>query len=222
MLSRRSILNVGALSLGAPMLNRGLFSLFAKSEKKYSARTVDLVHRSTVIDMLGLLTLDYRKLSSWESNPGQFRQIDFLRLKESGITVFHPAVGFIAGDIYTESKSDERCHRQARDGRENPPPRQAFGLVGGRSYYAEGCVSLGVAQSGSCSRDYSKVAGPFGRNEEGDRSRLTTVERREVGGGRLESRTRRDEAYPDCPCHGPMPSEVLDGDLDRDALSNAR
>ena len=56
--------------------------------------------------MLGLLTLDYRKLWVWETNPGRFRQADFLRLRDSGITVFHPAVGFTAGDIYTESLRD--------------------------------------------------------------------------------------------------------------------
>jgi hypothetical protein len=64
---------------------------------------VDLVRRSTVIDMLSLLTLDSRKLSAWEADPGRFRQADFLRLRDSGITVFHPAVGYTEGDIYTES-----------------------------------------------------------------------------------------------------------------------
>ena len=106
MLSRRSILKCAALSLSAPMINRGRFSLFAKGTAEYSIRTLDLVHRSTVIDMLGLLTLDYRKLSAWDLDPSKFRQVDFLRLKASGITVFHPAVGFIAGEIYTNSLKD--------------------------------------------------------------------------------------------------------------------
>jgi membrane dipeptidase len=106
MLSRRSVLKGAALSAGAPMINRDRFSLFARSETKYSARAVDLVRGSTVIDMLGLLTLDYRKLSFWETDPGRFRQADFLRLRDSGITVFHPAVGFTAGDIYRASLRD--------------------------------------------------------------------------------------------------------------------
>jgi len=101
--SRRSVLKGAALCLGVPMINRGRFSLFAQSETEYSVRTLDLVRRSTVIDMLGLLTLDYRKLSTWETDPGRFEQADFFRLRDSGITVFHPAVGYIAGDIYTES-----------------------------------------------------------------------------------------------------------------------
>ena len=106
MLSRRSVLKTAALSLAAPMINRGRFSLFAQTDTEYSARTVDLVRRSTVIDMLGLLTLDYRKLSAWEADPNRFRQADLLRLKNSGITVFHPAVGYTAGDIYAESLRD--------------------------------------------------------------------------------------------------------------------
>src|ERR1700704_1393466 len=106
MLSRRSILKSAALATCAPMINRGRFSLFAQSETEYCTRTLDLVSRSTVIDMLGLLTLDYRKLSAWETNPDRFQQADFLRLKNSGITVFHPAVGYNAGDIYTESWRD--------------------------------------------------------------------------------------------------------------------
>jgi membrane dipeptidase len=106
MISRRSVLKGAALALGAPMINRGRFSLFAGNETQYSARAVELIGRSTVIDMLGLLTLDYRKLSVWEADPGRFRQTDFLRLRDSGINVFHPAVGYIAGDIYTESLRD--------------------------------------------------------------------------------------------------------------------
>ena len=63
-ISRRSILKGAAAALGAPMINRGRFSLFAHSDAEYSALTVDLVGRSTVIDMLGLLTLDFPKLSA--------------------------------------------------------------------------------------------------------------------------------------------------------------
>ncbi len=106
MLSRRSILKSAALAIGAPMINRGRFSLFAQGETEYSALTLDLVSRCTVIDMLGLLTLNYRKLSAWETYPERFQHADFLRLKNSGITVFYPAVGYNSGDIYTESLRD--------------------------------------------------------------------------------------------------------------------
>jgi len=59
-----------------------------------------------VIDMLGLLTLDFKKLDTWRTRPASFRLSDFQRLKDSGITVFHPAVGYVEGDIYAQSSAD--------------------------------------------------------------------------------------------------------------------
>ena len=106
MLSRRIFLQGGACVLGAPLINRGHFSLFAGSLDQYSSLTVDLVRESTVIDMLGLLTLDFKKLDTWRTRPSSFRLSDFQRLKDSGITVFHPAVGYVEGDIYAESSAD--------------------------------------------------------------------------------------------------------------------
>jgi membrane dipeptidase len=50
--------------------------------------------------------LDYRKMSSWQMQPSRFQAADFQRLRDAGVTVFHPAVGYVAGDIYTESSTD--------------------------------------------------------------------------------------------------------------------
>lgn len=106
MISRRSILKGAALTLGAPMINRGRFSLFARGATEYSVRTIDLVRSATVIDMLGLLTLNYRKMSTWQTDPSRFQPADFHRFIDSGITVFHPAVGYLAGDIHAHSLRD--------------------------------------------------------------------------------------------------------------------
>ena len=106
MFTRRSILRGAALTFGAPMINVGRCSLFARSPGEYSVRAVDLVRGSTVIDMLGLLTLNYRKVSAWGANPEQFRETDYLRLRNSGINTFHPAVGFIEGDIHAQTLRD--------------------------------------------------------------------------------------------------------------------
>jgi membrane dipeptidase len=92
--------------LGAPFINRGRFSLFAGTIDQYSSLAVDLVRESTVIDMLGLLTLDFKKLDIWRTRPASFRLADFQRLKDSGITVFHPAVGYVEGNIYAQSTAD--------------------------------------------------------------------------------------------------------------------
>jgi membrane dipeptidase len=106
--SRRALLRGAALALGAPFINRGRFCLFAQTAAPiaYSALTLELIRRSTVIDMLGLLTLDYRKLEAWQAKPALFDGADFQRIKDSGITIFHPAVGFTEGDVYASSLSD--------------------------------------------------------------------------------------------------------------------
>jgi membrane dipeptidase len=105
-ISRRSLLRGTALALGAPLLNRGRFSLFAHDAAEYSARTIDLVRESTVIDMLGLLTLDFKKLDAWRTDPACFQSSDFKKLKDSGITIFHPAVGYTEGNVYASSLWD--------------------------------------------------------------------------------------------------------------------
>jgi membrane dipeptidase len=106
LLSRRSFLSAGACVIAAPFVNTERFRLFAGTLETYSSTTVDLVRESTVIDMLGLLTLDYKKLAAWRSNPHTFGEADFQRLKDSGITIFHPAVGYTGGDIYAASSAD--------------------------------------------------------------------------------------------------------------------
>jgi membrane dipeptidase len=105
-ISRRSLLKSAAFCLAAPMVNRGRFALSAQSKTEYSSRTLDLIRKSTVIDMLGLLTLDFEKLNTWQLEPGRFQRSDFQKLKDSGTTVFHPAVGHCRGNIYADSLRD--------------------------------------------------------------------------------------------------------------------
>ncbi len=101
MLTRRNFLTHAAISggalLGAPMVNRGHYELFGKT-RRYSKRAVELVHESVVIDMLGLLTLDWGLLERWQRQPGAFCESDYCKLQSSGITVFNPAVDLNASD----------------------------------------------------------------------------------------------------------------------------
>ena len=55
--SLKRLLGVAAATITAPTINRGWFQLFAESATKYSARAIDLVQRSTVVDMLNPFTL---------------------------------------------------------------------------------------------------------------------------------------------------------------------
>ena len=93
----RGMAMAGAGVVAGPMLNFGRCRVFADDGRPgggplRSLRAVDLVHRATVIDMLGLLTLDWPRLARWQRDPGSFGEADYARLRASGIDVFHPAV----------------------------------------------------------------------------------------------------------------------------------
>jgi membrane dipeptidase len=103
-ITRREMLRAaGAAALVAPMINRGRYSVFAFSTNKYSARAIELVGRSTVIDMLSPLTLNFPKQAKWFANPESFQSTDLQPFKESGINVFHPAIGMGGPEAYLET-----------------------------------------------------------------------------------------------------------------------
>ena len=89
----RSAAAAGVGLVAAPMINIGRFKLFANSPVEYSTRAIDLVGRSTVMDMLCVLTLDFGKNGRWMADPELFTAADFQPFKDSGINVIHPAVG---------------------------------------------------------------------------------------------------------------------------------
>src|SRR5262245_19253058 len=97
MISRRDLIRSAAVAgaglLAAPMINRGRFRLFANSTTEYSAKAIELVGRSTVMDMLCVLTLDFAKNDKWMADPELFTAADFQPFKDSGINVIHPAIG---------------------------------------------------------------------------------------------------------------------------------
>ncbi len=69
----KRVVSVGVLA--APMLNRGRYRVFAGSATEYSARAIDLVNRSTVIDMLSPLTLNFPKQAKWFAYPESIKGI---------------------------------------------------------------------------------------------------------------------------------------------------
>jgi membrane dipeptidase len=95
--SRRSLLKqvaaAGLASVAAPMINLGRFQLFGQGTPEYSARAIGLVQRSLVIDMLAPFTLDFNKQAKWEVNAETFSDATFQEFLDSGINVFHPAIG---------------------------------------------------------------------------------------------------------------------------------
>lgn len=95
--SRRTLLKqaaaAGLASVAAPMINLGRFQLFGQGTPEYSARAIGLVQRSLVIDMLSPFTLDFNKQAKWEVNAETFTDATFQEFLDSGINVFHPAIG---------------------------------------------------------------------------------------------------------------------------------
>ena len=103
-LSRRELLQRAAFAtagtLAAPMINRGRFRLFAHSPNAYSSRAIELMKRATVIDMLSPFAISPSKATKWFSNPDSFTASDLQRFKDSGINIFHIAVGTGGRDAY--------------------------------------------------------------------------------------------------------------------------
>ncbi|MCI0525198.1 MAG: dipeptidase, partial [Acidobacteria bacterium] len=93
----KAVTSAGLGAVCAPMLNRGRYRLFAGSNVEYSARSVELVGRSVVIDMLSPFKLGS---TTWFARPDSFKQADFQRFKDSGINAFHIAVGVGGTDAY--------------------------------------------------------------------------------------------------------------------------
>ena len=102
-ISRRDLLKrgltAGAAVIAAPMISRGRLRLFAGIATEYSTRSIDLVKRATVIDMLSPFVLGSRS-GKWFSNPDSFTATDLQKFKDSGINVFHIAVGLGGRDAY--------------------------------------------------------------------------------------------------------------------------
>ena len=103
-MNRRNLLSAAAkCAAGAAMINLGRYKLFAAGAQTYSSRAVDLVQRSTVIDMLAPLWISPSLTQKFLGNPDNFTAADFAPYKQSGINVFHIAVGTGGPDAYLET-----------------------------------------------------------------------------------------------------------------------
>ena len=101
MTTRRAFVSAGVAALGLPFINRGRFELWRGVE--YSARTLDLMKRATVVDMLSPLTLNFPLQDQWFSDPESFTAEQAKRFIDSGIHVYHIAVGMGGPDAYNQT-----------------------------------------------------------------------------------------------------------------------
>jgi membrane dipeptidase len=92
----RTTLTWGA-GLLAPAVLRRRVSL-GQDGPTVSGRAVDLVASTPVIDMLGLLTLDWPQLYAWFRHPEEMDEAAFRALERTGVNVYHPAVEMAGHD----------------------------------------------------------------------------------------------------------------------------
>jgi membrane dipeptidase len=103
MTTRRHFLRTcAAVTAGLPFINRGRFALW-QGGPQYSARAIDLMKRATVIDMLSPLTLNFPLQGKWFNDPESFAATDAKRYLDSGIHVFHIAIGMGGPDAYNQT-----------------------------------------------------------------------------------------------------------------------
>ena len=104
-MNRRQMLKTGMKSgvAAAVYFNFGRYLLFAGTDKAYSARAVELVQRANVIDMLAPLWISPKTTVKMLGNPENFKAEDYAPYKQSGINVFHIAIGTGGPDVYLES-----------------------------------------------------------------------------------------------------------------------
>jgi membrane dipeptidase len=99
--TRRTAIKLGAAAVVAPMFNRGRFSLPHIPGQQYSARAIELMRRATVVDMLSPLHIASNG-NRWLQNPDSITAAEFEPFKQSGIHVFHTAVGFGGPNAYSQ------------------------------------------------------------------------------------------------------------------------
>jgi membrane dipeptidase len=88
-------------AMAAPFINLGSYMAFGASGPSYSARAIELVEGSLVIDMLSLLDMPKLLIApSKGEDPNGFSREELLAIKESGIDVFHPAIGISGPSAY--------------------------------------------------------------------------------------------------------------------------
>jgi membrane dipeptidase len=104
--SRRDMLKVlagGALLPSAFMINLGRSKLYAAGTRQYSTRAIDLVGRSLVIDMLGVLAIDDQKAERWISSPEGMTADELNAFKTSGINILHNSFGIGGPTSYEDA-----------------------------------------------------------------------------------------------------------------------
>ncbi|MGB7284707.1 MAG: membrane dipeptidase [Candidatus Acidiferrum sp.] len=92
-----------ALLARGPFFNEGRYSIFPGSDQTFSAHAIELVQRATVIDMLAPLWISPSRMQKMLGNPENFTADDYAPFQQSGINVFHIAIGTGGPDAYMDT-----------------------------------------------------------------------------------------------------------------------
>jgi membrane dipeptidase len=97
-MNRRQALRALALAAAAPAVLRGRYALSGQTSAQYSARAVQLMESSIVVDLLNQFQFpDFSirppKIEQWLTMPGTFTGDDAARYRASGITSFSLGAG---------------------------------------------------------------------------------------------------------------------------------
>jgi membrane dipeptidase len=82
------------------MLALGRYRLHAQGRREYSARAIELVEGSLVLDLLGQLTLDFEHEARWLGHPETYPVTEWERWRASGINAMHIGIGLGQRDAY--------------------------------------------------------------------------------------------------------------------------
>src|SRR4051812_32061214 len=95
----KSTAAAGFASLAAPFINKGRYLTCCD----YSSRAIELVGRTTVVDMLSPFAISPSRHTQLFAHPETFTASDIEQFRSSGIRVFHIAIGNGGPDAYTDS-----------------------------------------------------------------------------------------------------------------------
>src|SRR5689334_7148149 len=99
----KSVAGAAAATIAAPFISKGRYLLFASAPVEYSSRAIELVGRTTVIDMLSPFVISPSRHVQLFAHPETFTTADLEQFRSSGIGVFHIAIGNGGPDAYTDS-----------------------------------------------------------------------------------------------------------------------
>lgn len=99
----RNVAGAATAVAAAPAVLRRRYRLFADSPQEYSARTLALMRRATVVDMLSPLLISPSRTRALLLKPHSLTPEGIQRYKDSGIHVFHASVGVGGREAQTQA-----------------------------------------------------------------------------------------------------------------------